>query len=92
MADCNHDDLHFHLGHHHFGDTNVHQLDISAKCNKCGIRMRFIGFPPGVSFTHPTADLDGLEARIPMVPENEVPDTEITASFVKPPRFDEPLQ
>lgn len=68
---CPHSDLHFHLNNSSFGDTNLHYLEITAKCSICGADMVFRGVPAGMSPEQPAASLDGKELRLPFLGENE---------------------
>lgn len=70
---CHHPDLHFDLHHVHLLDSNVHYLDIKARCTVCGARMLFQGCPMGVTPKHPTMSLDGGEIHLPMFGEGEQP-------------------
>jgi hypothetical protein len=70
---CHHPDLHFHLNHVCMADTNVHYLEVTAKCNVCDAPMLFRGCPLGLTPAHPTASLGGDEIRLPMIAEGEEP-------------------
>lgn len=70
-AACPHASLHFDINHSWSGDTNLRYLEIKARCNGCGARMIFRGMPCGLSPEQPTADLEGYEARLPMIAEGE---------------------
>lgn len=72
MADaCHHPDLHFHLNHCHFGNTNLHYVEVTATCNGCGAHMLFRGVPAGLLPGQPAASLDGRTASLPMLAEGE---------------------
>lgn len=68
---CPHSDLHFDLNNVCLTDTNLHYLEIKAKCNTCEKKMIFRGLPHGVSPSRPTGDIDGSEARLPFLAEGE---------------------
>lgn len=68
---CPHSDLHFHLNNAGFGNTNVHYLEITARCKICDKRMVFRGVPVGMTPDHPAASLDGTEIRLPFLAEGE---------------------
>jgi len=70
-SQCHHPDLHFDLHHQGFHDTNIHYLEIKARCTVCGVPMKFRGCPLGVTPAHPTMALDGSEIRVPFTGENE---------------------
>jgi len=68
---CPHSDLHFHLNNVGASDTNLHYLEITAKCSICDIDMVFRGGLMGISPNHPTCSVDGKEMRIPFLGEGE---------------------
>ncbi len=68
---CPHSDLHFEINNQGFHDTNLHYLEIRAKCNTCGKPMCFRGLPLGLSPHRPTGELGGYEVRLPFVGEGE---------------------
>lgn len=69
-AQCPHSDLHFNLNNAAFGNTNLHYLEISAKCTICNIEMVFRG-PTGMSPEFPACSLDGKEIRLPFLGDGE---------------------
>lgn len=69
-ARCPHADLHYHLNNARFGDTNLHYLELTAKCNTCGADMVFRG-PVGMSPHHPARSLDGKTIALPFLAEDE---------------------
>lgn len=67
--------MNYHLNHVHMGDTNVHVLEISARCGVCEAAMTFLGdLPMGGSLQRPTLDLDRGTISLPMVGTGEAPD------------------
>jgi hypothetical protein len=69
-AQCPHSDLHFNLNNAAFGNTNLHYLEITAKCTICGTSMVFCG-PTGMGPDQPACSLDGKEIRLPFLAEGE---------------------
>ena len=69
-SQCPHSDLHFNLNNAAFGNTNLHYLEITAKCTICNTDMVFRG-PTGMSADLPACSLDGKEIRLPFLAENE---------------------
>lgn len=67
---CPHNDLHFELNNQCFGDTNLHYLEISARCKICDKQMLFRG-PGGLSPAHPTVSLFGDQVNLPFLGEGE---------------------
>jgi len=70
---CPHSDLHIAVNHVAFGDTNVHYLEIRARCKVCDRPVVFRGVPLGLSPHHPTGELGGYEVRLPFLVEGEEP-------------------
>ena len=68
---CPHSYLHFHLNNACFGGTNLHYLELTARCQICGCDMVFPGWPMGSSPDHPAISPDGKELRIPFLGEGE---------------------
>ena len=54
-------------------DCERYVLDIKAECGVCGIRFRFLKLPAGYHIANPTVNVVGLEASLPIHPENEEP-------------------
>lgn len=63
---CPHSQVHFHLNDASFGNTNLHYLEIRARCEICGEAVKFFG-PIGMGPTQPMVSLDGEEVRIPFL-------------------------
>lgn len=70
-SQCPHSDLHFHLNNASFGNTNIHYLEITAKCKICDADMVFRGLPGGMSPDRPTSSIDGKELILPFLGEGE---------------------
>lgn len=70
---CPHSDLHFDLNHVHLADSNVHYLEVKARCNICEKQMVFRGLPLGLSPAQPTGSLGGDEVRLPFIGQDEEP-------------------
>lgn len=67
---CPHSDLHFHLNNAGFGNTNLHYLEITARCKICDQPARFRG-PVGMSPNQAMTSLSGDEIRIPFLVGDE---------------------
>jgi hypothetical protein len=70
-AQCPHPDLHFHLNNQGFGDTNLHYLEITARCKVCDTPMVFVGIPVGMMPDRPMSSVDGTEIRLPFLGQGE---------------------
>lgn len=55
------------------GIVRNYVADIHIKCVDCQIPFQFIGMPLGVSYDKPMMEVDGLEARLPIAPQGEIP-------------------
>lgn len=67
---CPHSDLHLNINNAGFGDTNLHYLEITARCKICGKRAAFRG-PMGMMPDQPAVAPDGSEIRVPFIFEGE---------------------
>ena len=65
--------MHYHLNLSHAGDTNMKYLEVTGSCSICGRKAQFRG-PVGMSPNHPTVAIDGSEAVLPFVFEDETYD------------------
>ena len=55
------------------GKVEAFCADIHIECIDCHLPFQFIGLPLGVSFDKPMMEVDGLEARLPIAPQGEIP-------------------
>lgn len=84
---CPHPDIHIDLNHQMMEDSNVHYLEVKARCKICGTEMEFRGAPFGVSHNHPTMAIDGSEMILPFLGKGEEPAGSLisfTGSFAGP--------
>lgn len=68
---CPHSDLHIELKNVGMDDSNIHYLEIKARCKICEKDMVFRGLTLGLTPNHPTSELGGYEARLPFLGEGE---------------------
>lgn len=54
-------------------DTGGFIADITIECADCGKKFQFLGLEPGVDTQGARVSVDGLEARIAIVPEGARP-------------------
>ncbi len=75
---CPHSDVAFDLNYNHMADSNVHSLEVKAKCNICGVKMNLgRGLAMGASSLFSTRAFDGnLGILIPVLAEGETPSKE----------------
>ena len=55
------------------GAVKNYVADIHISCKDCHKPFQFIGMPLGVSYEKPMMEVDGLEARLPIAPQGEIP-------------------
>jgi hypothetical protein len=55
------------------GPITHYCADIRVKCTECGEFFEFIGVPLGCSAYRPTVSIDGLELRVPLMPQGMKP-------------------
>lgn len=53
-------------------DIGRFTADVRIECVDCGVPMRFIGLPAGVSLNGAAVSIDATEARLAIAPKNEV--------------------
>lgn len=54
-------------------DTGRYSTGIKIRCVDCGQPFRFIGLPLGLNLNGATMSIDGLEARLAIMPADRVP-------------------
>ena len=73
MAMCQHEDFVAKVGVARLEDTGGFMAEITINCSQCGLPFQFLGLKPGIDTQGATISLDGLEARIAIVPEGSRP-------------------
>ncbi len=53
--------------------VEAYGAEVRISCTDCGKRFRFVGVEVGLSGTEPSMSADGLELRVPIVPEDGLP-------------------
>lgn len=54
-------------------DNKRFMAEVYVKCIECDTPFQFIGMDIGLAFDKPMIEVDGLEARLPIVPLGEIP-------------------
>lgn len=54
-------------------DTGQYMADVSVRCADCGQPFRFLGLPLGLNMNGAAMNVDGLEARLAIMPADRVP-------------------
>lgn len=70
---CKHEDFHAKVGVARLEDSGGFMAEITIKCAQCGLPFQFLGLPPGLDMQGATVGIDGLEARIAIVPQGSRP-------------------
>lgn len=73
------------LSHDEGGPITGYTVDVTVKCDDCGLPFRFIGLDAGSHPSEPRVSIDGTELRAPIEPathEKFLP----RASYTMPPR------
>jgi hypothetical protein len=55
------------------GAVTAYAADVKIHCTDCGRKFQFLGLPAGVNLQGATISVDGLEARLAVCPQGEVP-------------------
>ena len=53
-------------------DSSSFMLELKIFCSECDLPFQFLGLPCGLNMEGVTVDVDGLEARLSMVPQGEI--------------------
>lgn len=75
MSDCVHMNFKAHVavGRLQAGETDAtivgFTADVTVECADCGHPFEWVGIPMGYSPMHPMCSVDGLEARMPLMPK-----------------------
>lgn len=70
-ANCKHGQILTDVKFNFLEDTGKYCADVRISCSECGEKFRFIGLPVGVNLSGATVSVDGLEARLAVVPESK---------------------
>lgn len=54
-------------------DTGRYSCEVKLKCDVCGQPFRFMGLPLGLNLNGATMSVDGLEARLAIMPADRIP-------------------
>lgn len=68
MTPCKHESFNAKVVVNRIEDTKAFSADVTIHCRECGVPFSFLGFPAGLSFEQPRVNIDGTEARLPIVP------------------------
>lgn len=71
MSECEHNEFEASVTVNRLEDVKRFVADVHIKCRECGKPFQFLGLPGGLAPDRPTVSVDGTEARLPIVPEDE---------------------
>jgi len=54
-------------------DTGRYMCEVSLKCEDCGQPFRFLGLPLGLNMNGAAMNVDGLAARLAIMPADRIP-------------------
>lgn len=54
-------------------DKGAFAADVTIRCFDCGIPFQFLGLEPGLDMQGARVSIDGLEARLAICPQGQVP-------------------
>jgi hypothetical protein len=63
--------FHSHVVINRIEDTGRFMADVTIKCLDCGEPFQFIGLQPGLNMNGATVSIDGLEARMAILPNSQ---------------------
>jgi hypothetical protein len=70
---CKHEDFKANVGVARLEDSGGFVAEITVKCSQCGLPFQFLGLEPGIDTQGASVSIDGLEARIAIVPNGSRP-------------------
>ena len=74
MADrCAHMNFSAHVAVARIEDKGRFAADIRIRCADCGLPFQFLGLAPGLDSNGARVSIDGLEARMAICPQGQVP-------------------
>lgn len=54
-------------------DSGRFMMEVSVKCTECDTPFQFLGLPLGLNMEGAAMEVDGLEARLTIAPQGDVP-------------------
>ena len=72
---CQHEVFVATIGGARLEDTGGFMVEITVNCSQCGLPLQFLGLEPGLDAQGTMISLDGLEARIAIVPNGSRPNS-----------------
>lgn len=66
---CAHLDFHAQVDINRLEDTGQFMADVRVRCLHCGLPFEFLGLEPGLDLQGAKVSVDGLEARLAIIPK-----------------------
>ena len=73
MGKCAHMNFAANVAVNRLEDIGQFNADVTIKCAECGMPFRFLGLPLGMNLQGACMSIDGLEARLAILPQDRVP-------------------
>ncbi len=73
MTACKHENFEAHVEVNRFEDTGMFMTHTTVNCRDCGLPFEWLGLEPGVDLQGAKCSIDGLEARIAIIPQGHKP-------------------
>ena len=54
-------------------DTGQFMADVAIACRQCGLEFEFLGLEPGLDLQGAKVSIDGLQARLAIIPKGHQP-------------------
>jgi hypothetical protein len=69
-----------------------YMLDVTCRCEDCGIPFQFLGIRSGISSEHPNVSIDATELRVPIKPTNDPVENVRTITSGHAPHLRDPME
>lgn len=73
MVKCAHMNFNANVVVNRLEDIGRFSADVTINCTECGMPFRFCGLPMGLNLNGAAVSVDGLEARLSILPEDRIP-------------------
>lgn len=68
---CKHEAFKAKVDINRISDTGRFMADVTINCSQCGEPFQFIGLEPGLNMNGAAVSLDGIEARMAILPTSQ---------------------
>lgn len=70
---CKHEQFHAHVAVARIEDKGRFMADVTVRCAQCNLPFQFLGLEAGLDMNGARVSVDGLEARMAICPQGQVP-------------------